>query len=133
MERAMISFSFQPLTETVMSGGYFVEPPSGGPSGFWMAAAACMAAAAAARTTTKSNVVVINTLGKSFTANKTFLWAYSGYFKTVLDDAMTSFNLASVPAEFFEAKHTFHKRLNEKQRLEFEPTTTKRELKLTKK
>ena len=107
----MISFSSQPLTEKVMSG-YFVEPPSG-PSGFWMAAAACMAAAAAARTTTKSNVVVINTLGKSFTANKTFLWAYSGYFKTVLDDAMTSFNLASVPAEFFEVKDTFHKRLNE--------------------
>ena len=122
----MISFSFQPLTETVMSG-YFVEPSSG-PSGFWMAAAACMAAAAAARTTTKSNVVVINTLGKSFTANKTFLWAYSGYFKTVLDDAMTSFNLASVPAEFFEVKDTFHKRLNGKQRLKFEATKT-RELK----
>ena len=116
----MISFSFQPLTETVMSG-YFVEPSSG-PSGFWMAAAA------AARTTTKSNVVVINTLGKSFTANKTFLWAYSGYFKTVLDDAMTSFNLASVPAEFFEVKDTFHKRLNGKQRLKFEATKT-RELK----
>ena len=53
--------------------------------------------------TNLTNIVVINcALGKSFTASKALLWAYSGYFKAVLDGAMTSFNLATVPGEVFE-------------------------------